>query len=55
MFIEHPPEGLGKPLTNNQVTEAPHVFLAPEEQKNLELPNSQLELEPFGGEPPGPG
>ncbi|TWW53540.1 Rho GTPase-activating protein SYDE1 [Takifugu flavidus] len=30
---------MGGGAANNQVTEAPKVFLAPEEQKNLELPN----------------
>lgn len=30
--------------TNNQVTEAPKVLMAPEKYKYVELPNSQLEL-----------
>lgn len=30
--------------TNNQVSEALNVFMAPEEYKHLELPNSQLEV-----------
>lgn len=30
--------------TDNQVTEAPKVLMAPEKYKYLELPNSQLEM-----------